>query len=179
MVRGETMGLIGNLRDAVRKTADEATESVRARAQSTGVGRAVMGAVDAMSAARDDSWLDKWPAGAPIGDFVLEGGRARKAYVYYPEALSGVKDGQRILLDVVPGDVVLYSKYSGNRLDTREDGECIALAYGTSIVAACWGYREVSMRLVAKGYRVRIVAEKRGMFSHDIPDMYVLGPDRY
>ncbi len=169
------MGLFDNLKDVVHKTADEASENVRAKANETGIGRAVVNMVDS----RRDSWLAKWPAGEPAGDFVLEGNTSRKAYIYYPDALSALPDFQRVLFDVVPGDVVLHSKYSGRTLDTAEDGGCIALAYGTQIVGACWGYRDVAMRLVAKGYRVRIAAEKRGMFNRDIPDMYVLGPDRY
>lgn len=93
-------------------------------------------------------------------------------YVYYTAPLVNVVPGRRLMLEAFPGDVVLHSMTTGDRLDTGKK-DFIAWMYAGQIIGCCGSRVESVMRKVEEGYRVFADAVCTGWYAPDIQEIEI------
>lgn len=169
------MGLFGDLKSVVKKHAADKVDDAVSAVASTGIGRTAVRAkamVDDATGKRQPAVVMAWRTLPFQGKVVLEPSVKGKLYVYYPEPLRHVRQGERFLVEAVAGDVIMRSSYSGNEMDTRES-DVIAYMYGNDIVGMSSCCKANVRELLERGFKVFVQAEKLGVFDKDIPDIVI------
>ena len=171
------MGLFGDMKAVVRKHARDKVDDAVSAAAGTGIGQAAMRSkkmVDAITGRVEPAQVELWAVPDYKGSVLLEPRYDGKLYVYYPEPLRAVRQGERFLLEAVPGDVVLHSSYSGNTVRTRDSGT-VAYKYRGEVVGMSSYFSEAVTELMRSGYRVHLEAEKLGVYDKDVPEVALYG----
>lgn len=149
------MGLFNNLKDAVKKTVDE-KKGTPSRSHPAPV------------------LLGTWTNAPQTSTVQVLPNDRKKMYVYYPEVLSDLPDHAMFVLEAMPLDAVLTSYTNGTEMNSLES-DAVVFARGGRVVGASFCYRDLVRQHVMRGRRVLFQAEKAGMFSREIPDVYIYG----
>lgn len=112
-----------------------------------------------------------------LGHIHLEGPRTANVYVYDGKPMYGIRKGDTLTLDAIPGNVTLVSKLNGSTWSSCY-GEGTALGYNGSPVGFTNGACEAIEALLNKGYKVSVAARCNGMYAVGIHDLEVMLPTR-
>ena len=114
-------------------------------------------------------------ARGPLEHIHLEGPRTAKVYVYDGKPMYGIRKGDTLTLDAIPGNVTLTSKLNGSTWSSCYE-EGAALGYNGSPIGFTNGACEAIEALLNKGHTVSVAARCNGMYARGIHDLEVLLP---
>ena len=113
----------------------------------------------------------------PLEHIHLEGSRTATVYVYDGKPMYGIRKGDTLTLDAIPGNVTLTSKLNGSTWSSCYE-EGAALGYKGSPIGFTNGACELIEALLNKGHTVSVAAKCNGMYARGIHDLEVLIPSR-
>lgn len=105
---------------------------------------------------------------------LLAGDEERTIYTYDPAPLRGTRKGSKFEVDVVTRHTSLVSPLGGS-WDSSDGG--VALAYNGRVFGMTNALAKTLRDLDARGYAVRLGAERVGMFEGSIPEIVLRIPD--
>lgn len=163
------MGFLGNLktyaRDAAAAKVDEAKAAAKNKSRdmigSTSIGSAALGFIDKVNGVEEQDRL------------IIDGDSQQQVYIYLPEYLPPMKNGDRVFLEVREHGIPMTSASTGGVWDNNP-GTYPVFYNGQQIgmLSSMHGFYEHAFRL---GLQVFIAATCQGMYDERIPDLYLDG----
>ncbi len=170
------MGLFDELKTVAKKNVDKKIDGAISSIASTKVGKTalnVKAGYETMTGKHEQpTTIIPWKCAPYRATVRLPEDVDGTVYTYYSEPLRGITIGERFDIEAVPGDTVLHSSYSGNRLDTAESRMIAYMYKGQIFGASTCCYRTVR-ELAESGCKVICTAEKVGMYDKDIPKIVI------
>lgn len=107
---------------------------------------------------------------------LLTGPETKRIYVYYPNPIRRIKDGDRFTLDLSPKPVKLRSSFSGEEWDTEDEG--YAVLFKGKIIGAADYLSEGLKNIMRLGAVIQIEAMRNGWYEEGkIPNVVTFWPD--
>lgn len=106
--------------------------------------------------------------------YTIDEGVTQQVYVYYPQPLAKIKDGDFFTLVVDPNNMKLTSALTGSVFDTSKGG--YAVRYNGKVIGACNFSSATIKKLASYGFTIKIKAKRDGWYEKRIiPNIITLG----